>query len=318
MGLNISRGTLPRCQRVVIYGPEGVGKTTFAAAFPDPLLIDAEGGSGHIDVARFDRPWTWGELMEQVQYVQAKQSVCKTLVLDTLDWAERLCSEHVCKANGWQSLDAPGFGRGYVEMRAEFAKLLDALSVVVDRGVTVVCTAHARIDKFEPPDQAAPYDRWALKLNDSRRSSTAALVKEWADALLFANFKTTVETSSTGKVHGSTSKRVLYCNHGAAYDAKNRWGLPDVVPFEYASIAAHVEPKPADEQRRKGLHDRLAELMAADGVDDGALRTAVASQGYAALNQRVEDYGEELLARLADNWESVKALIAQQAEEAPF
>ena len=95
--MNIIRGKIPSAQKVVIYGPEGIGKTSFAACFPDPLFIDTEGGTKHIDVARLPAPTSWTMLLEQVQEVKKENtSVCKTLVLDTADWAEQLCIKHIC------------------------------------------------------------------------------------------------------------------------------------------------------------------------------------------------------------------------------
>lgn len=237
--MEITRGKVAKAQKVVVYGPEGIGKTTFAASFPDPLFIDSEGGTYHLDVARFGRPSTWQMLMEQIAWARDNASPGSTLVVDTLDWAERLCAEHVCRDQGLDGIEAAGYGKGYVYVKEAFAKMLDALSDVAERGVNVVCTAHACISKFEPPDSEAPYDRWSLKLNDSKRSSVAAIVKEWADALLFANYKTSIEVQG-GKARAVSSRRVLFCNHSAAFDAKNRWGLPNEVPFAFESVAAHI------------------------------------------------------------------------------
>ena len=240
MALNISRGTVPRAQRVVVYGTEGIGKTTFASRFPGALFIDTEGGSDYIDVARTDRPASWEALLAQVRAVRAEKP-CSTLVVDTLDWAERLCADHVVAKNSWASIESPGYGKGYTAMAEEFGRLLDLLGSVVDAGIHVVCTAHADVRKFEQPDEAASYDRWELKL----QRKIAPMVKEWADALLFVDFKTIVEKvdagmgKQKGKARGG-KQRVMRANHAAAWDAKNRWGLPDEVPFEFGIIAGFV------------------------------------------------------------------------------
>ena len=95
--LNITKGKIDRALKVVAYGSEGIGKTTFAAAFPEPLFIDTEGGTAHMDVRRIDKPQSWEELLSIVNEVAADPNVCKTLVLDTADWAEALCVTHVCQ-----------------------------------------------------------------------------------------------------------------------------------------------------------------------------------------------------------------------------
>lgn len=190
MALNIQRGRVAKAQKIVLYGPEGVGKTTFAAQFPDPIFIDTEGGTEHYDVARISpAPKSWNELMATVDAVK-REKPCKTLVIDTADWAENLCSLHVCSINSYKSIEDPGYGAGYTKLREEFGKLLDKLSDVAEAGIHVVVTAHAMMRKFDQPDEMASYDRWELKL----QKKVAAIIKEWADAILFANYKTIVTT----------------------------------------------------------------------------------------------------------------------------
>lgn len=329
MALNITRGVVRRAQKVVVYGSEGVGKTCFAASFPDPVFIDTEGGSLHYDVARYDRPTSWAMLMEQVEHARANSPSGSTLVVDTLDWAEKLCVEHVCADNHWANIEEPGWGKGYAVVRETFAKFLDALSMVADRGVTVVCTAHARVDKYEPPEAAAAYDRWSLKLNDSKKSSISAIVKEWADALLFANYKTNIEIGPDKKAKGTGgTRRILCCNHTAAYDAKNRWGLPNEVPFEFKSVEPYVvvpQAGVADARVPASVASarlmRLRDLMAASGIEEAAMRKAVAGQGYRPEETPLEAYPDDLLDRLVSKWElvlpyAVKAMA--ETVEIPF
>ena len=236
MALAVSKGVVPRAQKVVVYGTEGIGKTTFASRFPDPLFIDTEGGTDHLDVARTERPGSWEALMAQVRAVRSERP-CGTLVVDTLDWAERLCTAHLMAKNGWASVETPGYGKGYTALAEEFGRLLDALSDVAEAGVNVVCTAHADVRKFERPDEEASYDRWELKL----QKKVAPMVKEWADALLFVDFKTIVEKADAGmgrqkgKARGG-KLRVMRADHAASWDAKNRWGLPDELPFDFERI----------------------------------------------------------------------------------
>ena len=65
--MQISTGKKPRAQKVVLYGPEGIGKTSLAAQFPDPLFIDTEGGTACYDVKRAEpAPTSWAMLMAYV------------------------------------------------------------------------------------------------------------------------------------------------------------------------------------------------------------------------------------------------------------
>lgn len=239
--IQITRGSVPRPQKVCIYGPEGIGKTLLAAQFPDPLFIDTEGGTDRYDVARTQAPQSWTALKDLVRAV-AEERPCGTLVLDTADWAERLLCAELCAKNKWASMESLNYGKCWQYALEEFGRLLDLLTDVRDAGVNVVVTAHAMVSKFDQPDEAASYDRWTMKMY----KRDAALLKEWADALLFVNYKTVVEMvgegfNAKGKARGA--KRTIFTTHHAAWDAKNRWGLPAEVPLGYEAIAPHV-PSP--------------------------------------------------------------------------
>ena len=241
--------------KTVLYGPEGIGKSTFASHFPDPVFIDTEGGTKRLNVARLPQPTSWAMLLDEVAEVRKGSVPCGTLVIDTADWAERLCIQAVCAKAKVNGIEDFGYGKGYTYVKEEFAKLLDALEEVLNAGHNVVVLAHAAITKFEQPDAVGNYDRWSMKTS----KQVAPLLREWCDMLLFANYKTVVEKVGDGKnakSKASGGRRVLYTTHHPCWDAKNRFDLPEEVPFEYASIAACIPgamsaqaPKPEPQPR---------------------------------------------------------------------
>ena len=235
--MNITSGIQARSQRVVIYGTEGIGKSTLASQFPKPLFIDTEGSTSNMDVKRLDKPTSWTMLMNQIAFVKANPDKFQTLVIDTIDWAESLAIESVCAQHGKRGIEDFGYGNGYTYVREEFGRLLNKLQELVDIGINVVLTAHSQLRKFEQPDEEGAYDRYELKLGKKTSSQTAPVVKEWCDLLLFCNYKTMVMTSETKKKKATGGKRVMYTTHHPAWDAKNRHGLPDELPMEYAAIA---------------------------------------------------------------------------------
>lgn len=241
--MKIIKGKIPCAKKVTIYGPEGIGKSTFAAKFPEPVFIDTEGSTKDMDVARFEKPSSWTMLMEQIRYVKANPSICKTLVIDTVDWAEQMCVADVCARYGKKGVEDFGYGNGYVYAKEEFGRFLNALEEVVETGINVVLTAHAQMRKFEQPDELGSYDRWEMKLGKKTSSQTTPLAKEWADMVLFANYKTwSIATDDKGKKRKAQGgARVLYTSHHPCWDAKNRYGLPEEVPFEYESIRHIIE-----------------------------------------------------------------------------
>ncbi len=240
--MQVIRGKIPSAKKTVIYGPEGIGKSTFAAQFPDPIFIDTEGSTKDMDVARLPEPSSWTIILEQVAEVIRTPNVCRTLIIDTADWAEMLCTTSVCDKNHKSSIEEFGYGKGYTYIQEEFGKLLNLLTDVTKAGINVVLTAHAKMRKFEQPDELGAYDRWEMKLS----KGVAPMVKEWADMVLFCNYKTMVvnvdgQGAQKGRNKAQGGKRVMYTTHHSCWDAKNRYGLPDEAPFEYGVIRHIIE-----------------------------------------------------------------------------
>lgn len=244
--MQITSGRIPGALKVCVYGPEGIGKTTFAAQFPEPLFIDTEGSTVHMDVRRMPKPDSWSELLGEVEYIRLNAHLCKTLVVDTVDWAEALCCEHICARDQQPGIEGYGYGKGYKFAQEEFGRLLNALETVRAKGVHIVLCCHAALRKFEQPDEMGAYDRWGMKLIDAPRSSIAGMVKEWCDMVLFANYKTIVvnvdgKGAAKGKNKVQGGKRVMYTAHNPCWDAKNRFGLPEEADFSYEVIRGIVE-----------------------------------------------------------------------------
>lgn len=234
--MNIIKGKQQRAQRVVIYGVESVGKSTFAAQFPKPLFLDIEGGTAHLDVDRVAID-SWKQLGECI--AEVAKTDYRTVVIDSADWAERLAVEDLLAANKKQSVEDFGFGKGWVMAAEKVSRFLGALDRLIDAGKNVVVIAHSKVQRVEPPDILAAYDRYELKL--SKQSSP--LVKEWADELWFFRFKTKAVTNDGGKAKGIGGKeRVIFTTHSAAYDAKTRSGLPDEIPMEWDAVAHLFQP----------------------------------------------------------------------------
>lgn len=285
--MEIIKGVIPCAKKVVIYGPEGIGKSTFASKFPDPVFIDTEGSTNSMDVARLPKASSWQILLDQVDYVRTHPAMCKTLVIDTIDWAESMCIRHICDKHRKSGIEDFGYGNGYVYVKEELGKFLNQLTEVVDAGVNVVLTAHAQIRKFEQPDELGAYDRWELKLGKKTASQTSPLIKEWADMLLFANYKTfSIAVDDKGKKRKAQGgERVMYTTHNACWDAKNRYGLSDEVPFSYESIRVIIEghAAPVKEQPAKS-----APVQQAVQHQTETVREAPKTESAVAVGEQME------------------------------
>lgn len=234
--MTITRGPARTALRIGIYGVEGIGKSTFASQFPGAVFIDTEGSTRHMDVARFDPPENLKDVTEQLNYVAGAPEGVKTVVIDTVDWLEKLLFKAVCEEKKVNNIEDIGYGKGYVYAKQKMQGVLELLDVIVSRGIHVVLVCHSMIRKFELPDEMGSYDRYMLKLNEK---NIAPLIKEWVDMLLFVNWKTDVVTDADGKTKKGKGgqKRIMYASHSACWDAKNRFGLPDEMPFEFGRIA---------------------------------------------------------------------------------
>ena len=345
MTFNITSGPTATAQKVVLYGVEGIGKSTFASQFPNPLFIDTEGSTSNMNVQRLDNPNSWQMLIDEVNYVK-QTKICSTLIIDTADWAETLANKHVIARNGITSIEDLGYGKGYTMVKEEFGKLLNLLSELTDDGINVVVTAHAELKKKEEPDQMGAYDRYQLKLS----RQCAPLLKEWSDMVLFANYETTIVTDSKTKSKKATGgQRVMFTTHHPAWDAKNRHNLPEKLPFDFSSIAqlfqpaapvAQPEPTPvtpqepvagawtpgggevadtSDNQNQfgrdpialdPGIDPQLAQLMTANGVTEDEVKAVVVEKGFMPPEVAVKDYPTDLVqGGLVAQWANIYAQI---------
>lgn len=235
----LRHGRIQRPQKAVIYGPEGIGKTTLASQAPSPVFLDTETGTDHLDVARISDLEKWEEITVVVQQLAAEDHGFKTLVIDTIDWLEKRLAEYVCRKANKTSIEDFGYGKGHVLVAEEMAKFLASLDALLKRGMHIVLLAHSTVKKFEMPDAAGSYDRFELKLN----KQVAPLIKEWADVVLFANYVTRVAENDQGKRRGVGGReRILHTTHTAAWDAKNRHGLEEKLPFTFESLAPVFGP----------------------------------------------------------------------------
>lgn len=345
----MTTGKIATAQKVVIYGPEGVGKSTLAARFPQPLFIDTEGSTNKMDVARYPKPTSWEMLKNEVR--EAPKTGCKTIVIDTIDWAEKLCLMSICDAHQKKGIEDFGYGKGYVWEREEFGKFLDLLQDIADSGVNVVLTAHAQIRKFEQPDELGAYDRWELKLGQKTGSQISPLVKEWADMVLFCNYKThTVVTDKEGKKRKAQGgERVMYTSHNPCWDAKNRDGLPEILPLAYEPIAhifgdvpAPVQtPPPAAKGQQKepetlpapaptmpdqlppeevadepyipdGIPKELADLMRQDDISDYEIQFVVSQEGFCPPDMPISAYPPDFIKGwLIAQWDMVRQKVKE-------
>lgn len=257
---SLVRGKQDQPIRVVLFGVEGVGKSTFGADSPKPIFLGAEDGTAHLDVTRFPMPGNWTEVLEAIRTLTTEEHDFKTLVLDTLDWAEPMLWAHLCARDKQENIEAYGYGKGYAAALDEWRVFLAAIEQMrAKKGMHVVLLAHSWIKPFKNPE-GDDFDRYEMKLHPK----AGGLLKEWCDVVLFANFETfATKDAKTKRIKGvSTGARLLYTTRTAAYDAKNRFDLPESLPLSWADFEAAVSAhRPADPAALRSEIERKAKLL---------------------------------------------------------
>ena len=234
------RNSLP--PRVVVHGAQKVGKSTFAAGAYKPIFLPLEDGLSGIETQSFPLLKTYEEVEQAVLSLLNDQHEFGTAVIDSTDWLEPLIWTHVCKKNGWASIETPGYGRGYIEANTVWRDFLAKLNDLrMKRGMAVVLIAHSAIKRFESPDSEA-FDRYELKM----QKGALGLIVEWADAILFAQEETAIKKETNGqaiRARGvSTGRRIVNCNAKPSFIAGNRYALPDVLPLDWNALMGAMAP----------------------------------------------------------------------------
>nr|DAW93037.1 MAG TPA: AAA domain protein [Caudoviricetes sp.] len=346
--MNITKGIISKPVKVCVYGVEGIGKTTFASQFPEPLFFDLDKGSAQLDVSRVTDITSWPLLMSNIKEVYDNPTICKTLVIDTADAAERMCIDYICGKFNKKGIEDFGYGAGYTYLTEEFARFLVQLDACIGQGVNVVVLAHAVLKTVTLPEEMGTYDHWELKLSSKTTNKVAPLVKEWADLLLFANYKTILIEDGTRK-KAAGGKRIMYTTHTTFADAKNRFSLAEELPFDYNEIVRLIpnrtapgikpiqekkqeakqktvkksEPEstvpvqntdiPATSTAKKTVNpvlQKVYDLMKQEHITEEQIRKAVAMKGYFPEDMPMKDYPADFIdGVLIGAWEQIKAFI---------
>ncbi len=251
----VTRGKVRRPHCILVYGIDGVGKSSFAAEAPNPIFLGPEKGTDFLDVARFPSPKKWTDTEVALKELANEKHDYQTLVVDTLDWMEPLLHKHICDTYKVKSIElaAGGYGKGYIEAVNEWLKFKEGLEEIRDKkGMNIVLLGHCDITNFQDPNNQIAYNRYELKLH----KKASALFREYVDAVLFATYEVFSKKEGSQLSVFSEGDRVLFTERRPGFDAKNRFGLPLKIDLGWSSLVDAIErgqPDSADAIRNRIL-----------------------------------------------------------------
>ena len=235
--------------RLVIYGPEGVGKTTLAAQLRKPVFIAAEDGLPN-GLAML-RPTNYAEVLECIEVLLNGEHDYQNVVLDSTTVIEPWLHDHVVatvpneKGVMVKNIIAYGYNKGFDHAEKEWrTNLLAGFNALREhRGMGICLIAHMALERVENPE-TDPYDKFQIKV----QKKAAAALCEWGDAVLFVNQKVTAVKAGENR-SGEERKRavgtgdaLIYTTSRPAWQAKNRYRMPREIPLVQDDPAATWAP----------------------------------------------------------------------------
>ena len=244
----IKRGGESLPPRILLSGPEGIGKSTFAAAAPSPLFISQEQGLTGLDHVARITPESYADVTGVIDELTSKPSEFKTIVIDTTDWLERSIHAFVCKRDGQQNIEGYGFGKGYKVAEFELSGLLAKLDTLRERQkMGVILLSHVQIKTFTQPG-GEQWDRYEMK----GHKGVTGILREWPDACLFAVYEVFKSKAAGGRNEKTVGGgRIIHTTWSPGWDAKNRLSLPETLDLSWEAFSEAVEVNRPDKLREK-------------------------------------------------------------------
>jgi hypothetical protein len=314
----------------VLHAVEGWGKTSLAAHAPRPIFIQSRGETGLetliqsgmiADTPRFPECDSWKDIIGAVDALTDENHQYRTLVIDTINGSERLCHENVCVRDfggDWGERGFASYGRGADVSLADWLLLLKKLDTLRElRRMTILLLAHTKITTFKNPE-GADFDRYQADMHKTTYAATA----KWSDAILFGNFEVVVDTKRRGDTKGKATlkRRVLYTERSAAFDAKNRMGLPVEIDMGDSSAEAWLNfsgaLKTARESRRGATSARVVPQPVSEAL--GVRAQDIPVEIAAAVKQAARDQNAKHDASfpdMLDSFRHVKSYLAAIGHE---
>lgn len=241
--LKSTKNELP--PRILVHGVAGIGKTSLAAEFPHPVLLDTEEGApAGVDIATFGLLDSYGAVNDAMGALAQEDHDFKTLVLDSVDGLEPMIWRETCVRNNWETIETPGYGKGYLAADAVWNEFLAGCDYLRrERGMAVIVIAHSEVRQFDEPGKA-PYSRYDLRVH----KRGAAILTDRCDYILFVGAKTEIKEVDAGfnKKHAhaeGSGFRWIFTDARPAFIAKNRsLNMPAQIQYKKGAGFSALSP----------------------------------------------------------------------------
>jgi hypothetical protein len=257
----------PLPPRLLIYGPAGIGKTSFAASLPKPILLDYDHGADEVRVDRIAGPTRWADMLNTIGLIVSSPGEYRTLAIDTVDVLEPLAVEHVLASEKKRDINTDfKWGAGHALVLGLWRQLFTELDRARDAGLCVCLLGHATTRTIPDP-QFGEYDQYTSRLGRKLWDQT----KAWCDVVGFANFDAALHEGTNHDRIIVTGERRLYTTRGSGFEAKNRFGIDAPLPLSWGALSAAIE-------RHRGVSDAI----------EAEIRSL--ASGSAELRERAEQF----------------------------
>ncbi len=227
----ITNSTTNRAPKGIVYGPPGVGKTTFGAC---GLIVNAENGIPQKLIADHTEYFSdWPQMKQCLDWLGCMDHNYGVVTIDTIDWMLRRLEEYVSGVDGTSqkmtstlNKSQGGYGNGKLVLRNHvYQYLLPLLDKLVNNGVAVLLLAHTTRRELTTQD-GATYEKSMPKIH----ADLSDVFIEWSDFV--------------GAACMMSGERALILRETGQLVAKNRYGITDPIPLSWdALVSAITNPK---------------------------------------------------------------------------
>lgn len=243
--------------RIVIYGPNGVGKSSFANLFPSPLFIDIEKNLAHIQsITHEDIGGTFGSFTEFLQFIKALESSpkldFKTLILDSLHTFEtKIIRPQICLEEGVDCVEAIAWGKGTGKITQCWSQAFAALErISLSKNMTIILIGHDCLDKVTDTDKNITYPYKRPLINEKSVQN----LLNWSTCVLYLNYNFNVSKHVGDNSLGIPKEKgvsLIYASPDAGFIAKNQYGITHPLPLNFDVFIERVNKFYTQETKEK-------------------------------------------------------------------